>query len=115
MAAVRESQLSYQSILVNSIDIRSYYNIGSFAATAFFGFLSFCIYLALLIVWVVLHKQKRKKQINLNNNNNVSTNQPSITTTTTITAANNKTGKKSKHKKNLKKINAEQQQFSEVI
>ncbi len=112
MAAVRESQLSYQSILVNSIDIRSYYNIGSFAATAFFGFLSFCIYLALLIVWVVLHKQKRKKQINLNN---VSTNQPSITTTTTITAANNKTGKKSKHKKNLKKINAEQQQFSEVI
>ena len=114
MAAVRESQLSYQSILVNSIDIRSYYNIGSFAATSFFGFLSFCIYLALLIVWVVLHKQKRKKQINLNNNN-FSTNQPSITTTTTITAANNKTGKKSKHKKNLKKINAEQQQFSEVI
>ncbi len=60
VSAVRESQLQNQSILVNSIDIRSYYNLGSFASAAFFGLLSCIIYIVLIVAWVILHQRKRR-------------------------------------------------------
>lgn len=60
VCAVREGQLVNQTISINFVNVRNFYNSGAFAATAFFGFLSSLCYLVLIISWSITSQRRRK-------------------------------------------------------
>lgn len=78
VCSVREGQLTNQTISVNYVDIRNFYNRGAFAATAFFGFLSSIFYTIIIIAYAITnkHKRARSKQRSQYNVNDLTYNVP---------------------------------------